>query len=88
MIATKILIHRSAPVFTKNILARQGRLIGSQVLKSPGKTSTIRAFSSLDPNAAIVEPSSITKKVRVLNIDVVKNILNELNTVDTNHDGR
>ena len=47
-----------------------------------------RTFSTLDPAAIVTEPSSITKKVRVLNIDVVKNIIQELNTVDVNKDGR
>ena len=48
-----------------------------------------RGFSTLDPNAVVVESATnLTKKVRVLNVDVVKNILKELSTVDVNHDGR
>ena len=78
----------------RDVLARQGGVIGSQVstlqkmTASPMTNFSPRTFSTLDPSAVVVEPSSITKKVRVLNIDVVKNILQELNTVDVNHDGR
>lgn len=95
MIATTLL-RRSAPRLARDVLARQGGgVLGSQVLQNMTATATTttnfypRSFSSLDPNAAVVvEPSNITKKIRVLNIDVVKNILQELNTVDVNHDGR
>ena len=92
MIATTLL-RRSAPRLARDILARQGGgVIGSQVFQNMTAPATTnfyrRTFSSLDPNAIVVEPTNITKKVRVLNIDVVKNILKELNTVDVNHDGR
>ena len=90
MIATT-LIRRTAPRLAKDILSRQGGVIGTQIMNlSPSSTTAInyRTFSTLDPSAVVVEPSTITKKVRVLNIDVVKNILQELNSVDTNHDGR
>lgn len=33
-------------------------------------------------------PGSVTRTLRVLDMDVVKNILNELRSVDTNSDGR
>lgn len=91
MIATPVL-RRSAPRLARDVLARQGGVIGSQVSMLQNMTVTPnfspRTFSTLDPSAVVVEPSSITNKVRVLNIDVVKNILQELNTVDVNHDGR
>lgn len=90
MIATT-LIRRSAPRLAKEFLARQGGVVASQLLNLPSSAPTVnyRSFSSLDPSA-FVPPTTVnvTNKVRVLNIDVVKNILKELNSVDKNQDGR
>jgi hypothetical protein len=49
-----------------------------------------RTFAAaFDPNAVFQkEPGHVTKKLRVLNMDVVKQILAELRAVDTNSDGR
>ena len=95
MIATTML-RRTAPRLVRDVLARQGGgVLGSQVTQNMMAANAPithhlypRAFSTLDPTAIVVEPSNLTKKVRVLNIDVIKNILQELNTVDVNHDGR
>lgn len=87
------LTRRFLPHLAKTALSRQGAIIGTQALNLkafsvPTIKKYTRQFSTIDPSAVVVEPSMVTKKVRVLNIDVVKNILNELNSVDTNHDGR
>ena len=91
MIATT-LIRRSAPRLAKDFLARQGGVVGTNIshhlLSSAPTIQNYRAFSTVDPSAVVVEPSTITKKVRALNIDVVKKILDDLNAVDVNHDGR
>jgi hypothetical protein len=49
-----------------------------------------RTFAAaFDPNAVFQkETGHVTKKLRVLNIDVVKTILSELRAVDVNSDGR
>ena len=96
MIATTLL-RRSAPRLARDVLARQGGgVIGSQVAQNMNIVANApithnlypRTFATLDPNAIVVEPSKLTKKVRVLDMNVVKNILQELSTVDVNHDGR
>jgi hypothetical protein len=99
MIATTLL-RRSAPRLAKDILARQsGSVMANQVMVLPsvfpwspitaGEASSPRAFSTLDPTAVVTSPSgTVSKKFRVLNVDVVKNILSELKSVDVNHDGR
>ena len=89
MIATT-LIRRSAPRLAKDFLARQGGVFGTHAFHLSASTPMVyhRAFSTIDPSATVAEPPTITKKVRVLNIEVVKSILQELNMVDTNKDGR
>lgn len=49
-----------------------------------------RTFAAaFDPHAVFQkEPGHVTKKLRVLHMDVVKNILAELRAVDTNSDER
>ena len=51
---------------------------------------TTYSFSTaaLDGAVVVQTPGTVTKKLRVLNMDTVKDILKELNAVDRNSDGR
>ena len=90
MLATTTLLRRSAPRLAKDILARQSGVLAQHIfVPTTNALLSPRTFSTLDPNAVVKEqPTTLSKKLRVLNVDVVKNILNELNSVDVNHDGR
>ena len=90
MLATTTLLRRSAPRLAKDILARQSGVLAQHIfVPTNNALLSPRTFSTLDPNAVVKEqPTTLSKKLRVLNVDVVKNILNELNSVDVNHDGR
>lgn len=45
-------------------------------------------FASFSANAVSTKPGTVTKNLRVLDIDVVKQIIEELRSVDVNSDGR
>lgn len=97
MISTAAL-RRSAPRFVGQVIVgRQNTLhsvIGSQAgsILQQGWTCPTSAHSfstaALDGTVVTQTPGSVTKKLRVLNMDTVKNILKELNAVDRNSDGR
>ncbi|GAX14045.1 hypothetical protein FisN_5Lh031 [Fistulifera solaris] len=96
-------LRRSAPRFLRPVVtAAAGHdkaiysAIGSQasnylqqVWKNP-LTGHSYSFSTaaLDDAVVVQTPGTVTKKLRVLNMDTVKNILKELNAVDRNSDGR
>lgn len=54
--------------------------------------SVVHSYSfstaALDETVVLQTPGTVTKKLRVLNMDTVKDILKELNAVDRNSDGR
>jgi hypothetical protein len=96
-------LRRSAPRFLRPVAtATAGHpkalysAIGSQTshyLQQGWKNpSTVHSYSfstaALDDAVVVQTPGSVTKKLRVLNMDTVKNILKELNAVDRNSDGR
>ncbi len=96
-------LRRSAPRFLRPVVtAAAGHekaiysAIGSQASnylqqgwKSPLMVqSKFFSTAALDDAVVVQTPGSVTKKLRVLNMDTVKNILKELNAVDRNSDGR
>lgn len=96
MISTT-LIRRSAPRLVSSWVARQGGVTGGQLLLNLSAPAPSHVYSlprasfstAIDPAAnAVDSPPAVTNKVRVLNMDVVKNILNDLASVDVNNDGR
>ena len=58
----------------------------------PHPHSMIHSYSfstaALEETVVLQSPGTVTKKLRVLNMDTVKDILKELNAVDRNSDGR
>jgi hypothetical protein len=83
----------------REVLHRQAGVMGTQVFPHQATTTTtrvttpsvlLRSFSAaIDPAAVVTQkPGYVSKKLRVLNMDTVKNILTELNAVDVNSDGR
>jgi hypothetical protein len=100
MLATSTLIRRSAPRFAKNVLSQSSKkafpasastcvsydAFYSDSEKHQPTTTAIRYFSAVPAEER--RPGSVTKTLRVLNMDVVKQIMEELRSVDVNSDGR
>jgi hypothetical protein len=101
MLATSSsLIRRSAPRIFKSVLAQSSKktvpasastcvpfdaFYSDSEQKQPA-TTTIRYYSAVPAEER--QPGSVTKTLRVLNMDVVKQIMEELRSVDVNSDGR
>lgn len=91
-------LRRSAPRLLGQMVAgRQTTLhtvIGSQagnfLQQGWSHPTSVYSFSTAALDDAVVtqSPGTVTKKLRVLNMETVKNILKELNAVDRNSDGR
>jgi hypothetical protein len=101
MLATSsALIRRSAPRIVKSVLAQSSRNVFpasasacvpfdafySDSEKNQPSTTAIRYFSAVPAEERL--PGSVTKTLRVLDMDVVKQIMEELRSVDVNSDGR
>ena len=94
------LVVRGTPSLAKGILARRGPALFSasqafhfEVLaetRSERQYSFAkRAFSSFDAGAVVKDsPGYVTKKLRALNMKTVKEVMQELKTVDENSDER
>jgi hypothetical protein len=102
MLATSnTLIRRSTPRIAKHVLAQSSKktfpasastcvsfdAFYSDSERSQPTTMTIRQFSAI-PAAEVRRPGTVTKTLRVLNMNVVKQIMEELRAVDVNSDGR
>jgi len=100
MFATKTstLIRRSAPRLAKSALASKSAFPAVTAgvdsffaaTESPSYLTakpTIRHFATLQAQEARAV-GSVTKTLRVLDMEVVKKILDELRSVDVNSDGR
>jgi len=100
MIATRTLMRRSGPRIAKSLLNQQGVVLSSVhadrfiIPREPqplGLPSLDRHFSTfVDLQIAEKQGSAgkVSKTLRVLDMDVVKTILEELRSVDVNSDGR
>lgn len=95
---TSTLLRRGAPRATKALLNQKQALNAFASVSfdafykqddSPaplaGLPNTIRCFATNAPPSRI---GTVTKTLRVLDMDVVKKILEELRSVDVNSDGR
>jgi hypothetical protein len=101
MLATSTaLIRRSAPRIVKSVLAQSSKktfpasastcvpfdAFYSDSEQNQPSTTTIRYYSAVPAEER--RPGSVTKTLRVLDMDVVKQIMEELRSVDVNSDGR
>jgi hypothetical protein len=101
MLATSsTLIRRSAPRIVKKVLAQSSKktfpasastcvsfdAFYSDSERHQPSTTTIRYFSAVPAEER--RPGSVTKTLRILDMDVVKQIMEELRSVDVNSDGR
>jgi hypothetical protein len=87
------LIRRSAPRITKSALAHSKKAFPASASACVSfdsfyapESSTTRQFASVA--AEDRGPGHVTKTLRVLDMGVVKNIMEELRSVDVNSDGR
>jgi hypothetical protein len=94
------LIRRSAPRVVNSVIAQSTKkafpafastcvpfdAFYSDSEKNRSSSTTIRYFSAVQAEER--QPGSVTKTLRVLNMDVVKEIMEELRSVDVNSDGR
>lgn len=91
-------MRRSAPRFLSQVMAAgrpntfhsaMGSQAGSHLLQGWNSAKAYPfSTAALDGAVVVQTPGSVTKKLRVLNMDTVKDILKELNAVDRNSDGR
>ena len=100
MIATRTLMRRSGPRIARSLLNQQGVVLSSvhadrfiipRETQPLGLPSFDRHFSTaIDLELAEKQrsPGKVSKTLRVLDMDVVKTIIQELRSVDVNSDGR